>query len=113
MTPLYHITSCAQWERARAEGVYRAPSLTTEGFIHLSEHEQVLKTANRWFAGQRGLVLLSIDRGAVAASVRFEEGEPGELFPHLYAELKVPAVLGASPFEPDADGVFRALPTAE
>lgn len=38
-------------------------------------------------------MLLEIDSARLGAPVRFEEGEPGEDFPHLYGELNTDAVV--------------------
>ena len=55
---IYHITSRTAWEAAQAAGEYSPDSLKTEGFIHASTGEQVADTANRFYHGQKGLVLL-------------------------------------------------------
>jgi uncharacterized protein (DUF952 family) len=106
---IYHITTRADWEAARAVGAYAADSLASEGFIHCSTGAQVPGTAARFFAGRRDLVLLTIDPARLAAELRYEEGEPGVLFPHLYGPLGLDAVVGAYPFAPAEDGSF-ALP---
>jgi len=98
---LFHITTVAEWDAARAAGVYRAPSLETEGFIHLSGDHQWLRTASRFFRGRTGLVLLAIRADALTAEVRWEEAD-GDRFPHLYGALNVDAVVEA-----------HALPVAE
>ena len=111
MATIFHITKRAEWERAAQEGVYRAPSLATEGFIHCSTAEQVIRTANRLFAGQRGLVLLEIDTDQVKPEIRYENLEGGEeAFPHIYGALDVESVLRVLAFEPGADGSF-AMPS--
>lgn len=106
-TPLFHITTEADWERARALGTYRAPSLDTEGFIHLSTSAQWRKTAARFFKGQQHLVLLELD--PTGLDVRFEPAD-GDHFPHLYGALPISAVLRTSPFAVTAMGeVVTAL----
>ena len=89
---LFHITTREAWDAARRAGEYRAPSLETEGFIHLSTGEQWPRTARRFFLGQSGLVLLSIDDSLLDAPVRFEPAD-GEEFPHLYGPLEARAVV--------------------
>lgn len=110
MDTIFHITTAATWEAAQAAGDYRADSLTSEGFIHCSTRAQLLRTAERYYRGQAGLVLLAVDVARLAAELRYEEGEPGELFPHLYGPLNLDAVRGAYSFPPQPDGSFR-LPT--
>lgn len=110
MATIFHITTRESWNGARAEGIYRAESLATEGFIHCSTREQVVRTANRFFRAQTGLVLLSIDADGVAPEIRYENSEgDGEMFPHIYGELNTDAVTRVSEFEPDGEGFF-ALP---
>ncbi len=100
---LFHITTRAAWEDARRAGVYRAPSLLTEGFIHLSTERQWLATANRFFRGQRGLVLLEL-RGD-GLDVRREPAD-GDLFPHLYGELPAGAVVAVHDLPVGDDGAI-------
>ncbi|MEI7770765.1 MAG: DUF952 domain-containing protein [Chloroflexales bacterium] len=106
---IYHITARAAWESAQAAGAYAADSLASEGFIHCSTGAQVLGTAARFFAGRRDLVLLAIDPALLTAELRYEEGEPGVLFPHLYGPLELRAVAAVYTLAPAADGSF-ALP---
>ncbi|RMF48048.1 MAG: DUF952 domain-containing protein, partial [Anaerolineae bacterium] len=98
-----HICTQQAWQAAQAEGTYRPESLTTEGFIHLSRPEQALGTANRFFAGQRDLVLLWIPVEKLTAPLKWEAAD-GDVFPHLYGALPVAAVAAVTAFPPDADG---------
>jgi uncharacterized protein (DUF952 family) len=107
---LFHITSASAWARAKEGGVYRAASLETEGFIHLSTSVQWLRTANRFFRGQQGLVLLVLRRDALSAEVRFEAAD-GDSFPHLYGPLEVEAVESAHELPVAVDGAIEAPPT--
>ncbi|NTV63395.1 MAG: DUF952 domain-containing protein, partial [Oscillochloris sp.] len=88
-------------------GAYAADSLTSEGFIHCSTREQVLATAARFFAGRRDLLLLAIDPARLSAELRYEEGDLGVRFPHLYGPLELGAVIAAHPFAPGPDGAFH------
>ncbi len=102
---IYHITSASAWQHAQAEGSYQAASLKTEGFIHCSKPDQVEATADRYYHGVTGLVLLSIDSDQVLPEIRFEESH-GEEYPHIYGPLNLGAVTAVMPFEPDADVSF-------
>lgn len=114
---IYHITTRAEWESARRSGEYRASSLESEGFIHFSRRDQVMRVAERFYRGQSGLVLLVVDPDRLTARLVFEppinpqtgQTEPGatEDFPHLYGPLNADAVVRAVTFEPDADKSFR------
>jgi len=93
---LFHITTQAALDAARVAGVYRAASLETEGFIHLSTREQWRGTHERFFRGQHGLVLLEIAPERLDAEVRFEPAD-GQLFPHLFGALPMKAVVAVHP----------------
>ena len=113
MAIIFHITKRYAWTRAKAEGSYRTETFLIEGFIHCSTGDQVIQVANIRFRGQTGLVLLSIDTDKVTAEIIYEnlEGEP-QLFPHIYGELNINAVMQVAEFEPGANGDFT-LPNGE
>ncbi len=106
--PIFHIADRQQWQIAEATGTYRHPSLDTEGFIHCSIAEQVVWVANSFFRGQTGLVLLQLDP-AKLTDLRFDPVPDVGLFPHLYSELPVGAVVRVFEFTPSSTGEF-ALP---
>jgi uncharacterized protein (DUF952 family) len=111
MATIFHITKRGEWERAGREGVYRTPTLPTEGFIHCSRSDQVVRVANTLFRGQAGLVLLEIDTRRVGAEIRYENCEGGqEDFPHIYGALDLGSVVRVLAFEPGEDGSF-AMPS--
>lgn len=111
METIFHITKRGEWERAGREGVYRTQTLASEGFIHCSRSEQVIRVANTLFRGQTGLVLLEIDTRQVGAEIRYENCEGGqELFPHIYGAIDLGSVVRVLAFEPGEDGSF-AMPS--
>jgi uncharacterized protein (DUF952 family) len=108
MPQILHITPRSQWESAKAialssSGVYRADSLDTEGFIHCSRLDQVVAVANRFYAGQKDLVLLVIQSDRLQAPLRYEAAD-GDEFPHLYGALNLEAVVAAIDFEAGEEG---------
>jgi uncharacterized protein (DUF952 family) len=106
MKLILHITSKTAWQSAQQAGEYSAPSLATEGFIHCSTAAQVVAVAERFYAGQRGLVLLVLDSKRIQPEVRYEAGsdKPDEMFPHIYGPLNLDAVTRVLDFEPDLTG---------
>lgn len=58
---ILHIATNTEWEKAQQDGAYTAPSLQSEGSIHCSTLTQTVDTANIFFKGQEGLILLCID----------------------------------------------------
>lgn len=103
---IYHITPRPVWEKGQQQGQYQGDTLASEGFIHCSTREQVLRTANAYFASKPGLVLLAIDPAKVQPEIRYEALSGEEQFPHIYGPLNLDAVEQAHAFEPEADGTF-------
>lgn len=108
MKNIFHITSQASWENAHKQGFYAADSLEKEGFIHCSTVEQILRTANRVFRGQQGLVILEISEDKLKHEVKYEDLlSEGMLFPHIYGPLNLEAVSQVVAFTPQPDGTFK------
>jgi len=113
---IFHILKKAEWQHAVRRGVYEPESLATEGFVHASTREQTLATADRFFRGQRGLVLLCIEPRLLSAEVRFEapadvnDERRRELFPHVYGPINLNAVIQVLDLGYGPDGEFRLPP---
>ena len=103
---IFHLVDSASWQLALQRGEHRPESLQTVGFVHLSTGAQVLGTANRFFAGRLDLLLLHVDETRLVGTLKYEEGEPGQLFPHFYGPLPVAAVVKAVALKPGASGAF-------
>jgi uncharacterized protein (DUF952 family) len=112
---ILHITSRKAWIDATRTGRYAPPSLEMEGFIHCSTFTQALPVAEKFYKGQRGLVLLVIDPARLTADLKWEppsDGKPpegipeGDAFPHIYGPLNLDAVIRALDFEADQNGDF-------
>ncbi len=107
---IFHITSSSEWAAAMLRGSYSPPSMSSEGFIHLSTREQTLATAARYYASASDLVLLEVDESGLGDDLRWEPPSdgtrPDEHFPHLYRDLTANEVVDARRFERDADGNF-------
>lgn len=110
MPSILHITRLPQWRQAQLEGYYCGDTLATQGFIHCSTSAQIVKVANTFFSHQPELILLCIDPQRVQAEIKYEESEPGELFPHIYGSLNIDAVVMVIEFAPGTNGKFE-LPT--
>jgi uncharacterized protein (DUF952 family) len=114
MTTIYKICTVSEWHGAEQAGAYRGSAVDRkDGFIHFSTAEQVPKTASKWFAGQRDLVLVAVDGDALGARLKWEPSRGGALFPHLYGDVELSAVLRVDPLPLDAHGrhVFPKLMT--
>ena len=105
MSIIYHLTSRDAWAEAQSEGVYEAPSLADEGFIHCSADEaQALRVAERLYAGATGLQLLDVDTEKLNAEVKREPSRSGEIYPHIYGRINLDAVVRVRDLDLDADG---------
>jgi uncharacterized protein (DUF952 family) len=84
---IFHITSREAW--AAAADTYWTGD---EAFVHFSFASQVAGTAQRYYAGVPGLIVLVVDEAGL--DVRVENG-----FPHLYEPLPVSSVVEIRPLE--------------
>lgn len=93
----FKILTADQWVQFQAEGVFQgAPVDLADGFIHLSAADQVQGTLDKHFAGQSDLVIAEIDLESLGSLVRWEVSRGGALFPHVYGDLPLSAVLATS-----------------
>lgn len=111
---ILHITTDKEWKKAQVEGEYTAPSLKTDGFIHCSTLKQTVDTANVFFKGQRGLVLLCIDENKLKSECKYENPagggqhnpNAGNLFPHIYGPIYISSVIKVVDFPSNENGLF-------
>ena len=104
---ILHICSKKDWDDAKADGVYVADTLSSQGFIHCSTPEQVIEVADYMFKGQSDLVLLLIDEKKVNKEIKYEDAGNGKLYPHIYGPLNIDAVDDTRDFPSDSDGMFK------
>jgi uncharacterized protein (DUF952 family) len=108
---IYKICSAEEWREAERSGAFRGSAVDhRDGFIHFSSAEQVAETAQRHFAGQRDLVLVSVDPAVLGAKLKWEPSRGGALFPHLYGALDLAAVRSAEPLPQDETGRHKFPP---
>ncbi|MGY5801415.1 DUF952 domain-containing protein [Rhizobium sp. LEGMi12c] len=105
MPVVYKIVPDTLWQQARQTGVFHGAAIDlTDGYIHLSTAKQSKKTAELYFAGQTGLLLVAVDGDALGDKLVFEPSRGGDLFPHLYAPLPLSAVIWEKPLPIGDDG---------
>ncbi len=111
---LYHLTLASDWDAAVAAGTYTGSTLgrtlAEEGFIHLSRHEQVAGTADRFYRGRHDVVLVTLDPCRLGAPV-VEDPVGDDRYPHLYGPLDPAAALEVTPLPLGPDGIL-VLPDA-
>ena len=102
---IYKICPASAWREAERQGVYRGSADDArDGFIHFSTATQVAETARKHFFGQTGLFLIEVDADALGDELRWEPSRNDELFPHLYGELDLGAVIGTFDMPARSDG---------
>ena len=113
MVKIYKICSASAWREAERDGVYRGSADDArDGFIHFSTAPQVPETARKHFFGQRALFLVEVDGDALGAALRWERSRNDELFPHLYGELDLGAVISVINLNMRSDG-YHDIPELE
>jgi uncharacterized protein (DUF952 family) len=102
---IYKICLASAWREAERQGVYRGSADDArDGFIHFSTAAQVAETLQRHFFGQRALFLVEVDGDALGPALRWERSRNDDLFPHLYGELDLGAVISVTNINMRSDG---------
>jgi uncharacterized protein (DUF952 family) len=100
----YKILTQAQADDLRRGAFTGAPIDQADGYIHLSTAAQLTETADRHFSGKTDLHLAAVDLLALGAAIRWEPSRHDQLFPHLYGDLTMSAILALVPLTRDPDG---------
>jgi len=99
MTRIYHLANSTDLAHAQAAGRYRCASLASEGFIHCCDEQQIRGVVERYYSQVDGLQLLVIEAEALDVELLRENTVGGtELFPHVYGEITMHAVVDNLPF---------------
>jgi len=102
---IYKICPASAWREAERQGAYRGSADDVrDGFIHFSTAAQVAETAKKHFFGQTGLFLIEVDAEVLGEALRWERSRNDELFPHLYGELDLGAVIAVLDMPARSDG---------
>jgi len=103
---IYKIAPREVWAQAEEAGSFTgAPVDIADGYIHFSTATQVRETAAKHFSGQEDLLLISVNAAALGAALKFEVSRGGALFPHLYGQLPLAAVLKVETLPLGDDGL--------
>jgi uncharacterized protein (DUF952 family) len=109
---IYKIVPQALWRAAEALARFDgAPVDLADGFIHFSTAAQLRDTAAKHFAGERDLLLVTVDAERLRDALKWEPSRGDDLFPHLYAPLQLADVLciDALPLRGDGTHDFTRL----
>ena len=91
---LYQLIHETDWDVARPTGEVKPASLCEEGYIHcFGSKEQLERAANRFYPGQRGMMVLELDTAMISSPLKHEPNRSGEIYPRIYGPLNVEAVV--------------------
>lgn len=86
---IYKVLRAPEWAQMQRDGqTAGAPVDLSDGYIHFSTAVQLPVTLSKHFAGESELVLLACDPQAMKDDLRWEPSRGGDLFPHLYRDLR-------------------------
>ena len=104
---IFKICDRAEWNDAIASGAHHGSAKDKEdGFLHFSTQQQLPGTLQRYYAGADDLLLVAVDTDVLGDALRFETSRDGVLFPHLYGDLPLAAVIWAKPIGRSTKGEF-------
>lgn len=106
MSLIYILCTPAAYEAAGAKGQYISESLGPEGFIHASPANQLTRVANKYYAQNEVLCVLTVDESKISAPVKWEAIANGDLYPHIYGPLNMDAVVCMQSVQRSADGTY-------
>ena len=94
MRVVYKILTPDQWEAFVRDGRFAgSPDDARDGFIHLSNAEQVAGTVAKHFRKPAELRLVALRCERFGENLRDEISRGGQAFPHLYDALAIEDVL--------------------
>ena len=94
---IYKILTIEEWTEFQNSGMFRGNPLDVQdGYIHMSYHEQVHKTVEKFFSGRESEIrLVHIDTTLLLDNeLRPEQNKPGgDIYPHIYGTIPIKAVI--------------------
>lgn len=94
MTPIIKLLRADEWAQFQETRVFAGSADDLrDGYIHISTPEQAPGTLAKWFAGDVGVMALTLDADALGDALKWEESRGGQLFPHLYRPLRLDEVI--------------------
>jgi uncharacterized protein (DUF952 family) len=103
---IFKILTADQLAAVESGGQMLASVDIADGYVHFSTSKQVQETLAKWFKGQTGLVLASVNGDDFGPDLKWESSRGGDFFPHVYAEVRQHHIASLWPLDTfDADGV--------
>jgi len=113
LPPVAHkVLTAPQMAQFLADGVFKgAPVDLADGYIHLSAEAQLAETIDKHFTSMGDLFIATVDLAALGDAVKWEVSRGGALFPHVYGDLPLSAVVAHGALVRAGDGSV-VLPAA-
>ncbi len=89
---IYHIVLPEVWA-AFDSGLYRHPSLDSEGFIHCSFADQIEGVLGRYYSNESEVVILEIESDRLMSRMIKEPSTNREIYPHIYGPINRDAIV--------------------
>jgi uncharacterized protein (DUF952 family) len=107
--PTLHLVPEAVWDAHDPSLPYVAAAYADDGFIHCTDgDEEMLKTANRFYASVSGsFLVLTVDLERTGSPWRIDD--PGKPYPHVYGPIDPASVTDVRRFVRAADGTFTGI----
>lgn len=103
---IYKVLTAEQLAAVEDGRAMEAPVDVADGYIHFSTSKQVQETLAKWFRGQTGCVLVSVDPRDFGLDLKWEKSRGGDFFPHVYTTVRDYHISSIWPLDEfDADGV--------
>ena len=91
---IYHIVLPEIWAAFDTE-LYKHASLESEGFIHCSFAEQLDAVIERYYSGEKSVVVLEIESDRLMSRMIKEPSTNNEIYPHIYGPINRDAIFRA------------------
>ncbi|WP_424929551.1 DUF952 domain-containing protein [Amaricoccus tamworthensis] len=102
---IYKVFRAREWAELEQDGsTPGAPVDRQDGYVHFSTARQLDETLRKHFSNETELFLLTVDAEALGNDIRWEPSRGGDLFPHLYRELRLSDILSAEELATGPDG---------
>ena len=89
---IYKVCDRNLWLESLKVGVFVGAEIDlNDGFIHFSTADQLQETLERYFFGQKNLMLLKVETNKL--QIKWELAREHDLFPHLYDDLPLNCIV--------------------
>ncbi len=107
---IFKILTLPQWETLQATHSFAGSrDDKRDGYIHLSGAGQVQATLDKHYSfakvGGADLVLAEVNESALSDAIKYEPAR-GQMFPHLYGDLPLAAVLAHWPLRVEPNDLY-------